>query len=295
MKVELTNYINSINLNIQKDFPYLVLDVVKDKAYPKNAGFQVMHWHEDLQLIYVIKGTIEVITLDTRVQIKEYEGIFINKNVIHRIQQIEDCHYKSFIFPTYFLQFYPRNPTHLLVDSIVENKQFTYCHFTLKENWCHEVLEILNKLSVLENNKTDWYVYEVLVSLCRIWLNMNKHLHIPQEKQNDTSHIRLQKILLYIEEHYSEDISLSDLAGSVNISESECFRCFKAILKTSPYKYLKEFRLLKATQLLKNTDVPIGNIAQMVGFHQMSHFGKCFKERIGCSPREFRTKNSYNI
>lgn len=45
------NYINSVNLNINSDFPYLVLDVINDIAYPRNPGFQVMHWHEDLQFI----------------------------------------------------------------------------------------------------------------------------------------------------------------------------------------------------------------------------------------------------
>ena len=41
-------YINSVNLNQNTDFPYLVLDVVNDNSYPLNPGFQVMHWHEDL-------------------------------------------------------------------------------------------------------------------------------------------------------------------------------------------------------------------------------------------------------
>lgn len=52
MKNERNNYINSVNLNADSDFPYLVLDVVGDQSYPRNPGFQVMHWHEDLQFIY---------------------------------------------------------------------------------------------------------------------------------------------------------------------------------------------------------------------------------------------------
>ena len=59
------NYINSINLNQNTSFPYLVLDVIDDNAYPRNPGFQVMHWHEDLQFIYVLEGNIEVQKLDT--------------------------------------------------------------------------------------------------------------------------------------------------------------------------------------------------------------------------------------
>ena len=60
-------FINSVNLNADTGFPYLVLDVVNDRSYPKNPGFLVMHWHEDLQFIYVLEGEIEVRTLDEAV------------------------------------------------------------------------------------------------------------------------------------------------------------------------------------------------------------------------------------
>lgn len=44
------NIIYSENLNQNTNFPYLVLDVIGENAYPRNPGFHVMHWHEDLQL-----------------------------------------------------------------------------------------------------------------------------------------------------------------------------------------------------------------------------------------------------
>ncbi len=55
-----SGYINSININAEWIFHYLVLHVVDDQSYPRNPGFQVMHWHEDLQFIYVLDGTIEI-------------------------------------------------------------------------------------------------------------------------------------------------------------------------------------------------------------------------------------------
>jgi transcriptional regulator GlxA family with amidase domain len=48
------------------------------------------------------------------------------------------------------------------------------------------------------------------------------------------------------------------------------------------------YRLSKAAQLLKNTDMSIGDICADVGFQQMSHFGKCFREKTGLSPRDYR-------
>ena len=81
--MEQQNYINSVNLNQNTDFPYLVLNIVNDNSYPRNPGFQVMHWHEDLQFIYVLSGEIEVVTLETVVSLHPGEGVFINKNVVH--------------------------------------------------------------------------------------------------------------------------------------------------------------------------------------------------------------------
>lgn len=56
--MESTNYINSVNLNQNTDFPYLVLNVINGNSYPKNPGFRVMHWHEDIQFIYVLDDNV---------------------------------------------------------------------------------------------------------------------------------------------------------------------------------------------------------------------------------------------
>ena len=91
------NYINSINLNIDTDFPYLVLDVIGKNSYPQNPGFQVMHWHEDLQFVYVLDGTVTVKTLTNSITLEKGEGIFINKNVVHFIGQF-DCHLRFLLW-----------------------------------------------------------------------------------------------------------------------------------------------------------------------------------------------------
>ncbi len=49
-------FINSVNLNAGTDFPYLVLEIINEQSFPRNPGFQVMHWHEDIQFIYVLEG-----------------------------------------------------------------------------------------------------------------------------------------------------------------------------------------------------------------------------------------------
>ncbi|MDY6328164.1 MAG: AraC family transcriptional regulator [Lachnospiraceae bacterium] len=299
------NYINSVNLNINSDFPYLVLDVINDNAYPRNPGFQVMHWHEDLQFIYVIDGSIEVRTLDNAIQVNSGEAFFINKDVVHYVKRIGNCHYNSFLFPAYFLEFYIGSPVKAFVDSIITNEQLTLFHFTPSVQWHNVIINKLYQLSklelsrlasrklestTLEKDKNIFYPYEVLVLLSSIWLIMIKNISIPTHQEQSLTNLRMQKILQFIEMHFSEDITLSDLAHSANISKSECSRCFKDSLDTTPYNYLIEFRLSKAARLLKDSHEPISNIAADVGFNQLSHFGKCFKDKTGYSPREYRKR-----
>lgn len=274
------------------DFPYLVLDVVNQKSFPQNPGFQVMHWHEDFQFIYVIDGKIKFLTLNKRIEVSASQGIFINKNILHQVKEFTSCHYKSFVFPDYFLKFYFGSPAGVFVDSISENEDLEFYHFTGQNEWENTVLNLLQKLTEMEEKKTEFYPYEILLILSSLWLTFRKNILLPPQQQENIVSIRMQKFLNYIANHYAEDISLESLAKIGNVGKSECLRCFKASLQTTPYKYLMEYRLSKAADLLKTTDLPIGVIFENVGFHQVSHFGKCFKEKTGYSPKDYR-KNTF--
>lgn len=284
------HYINSVNLNQNTDFPYLVLNVYNGNSYPRNPGFRVMHWHEDIQFIYVLEGEIEVVTLESQTPLHKGEGFFINKNVVHLVDKVEACHYNSFIFPDYFLRFYVGSPADKIVGQIIGDEAFPFFQIAdTREN--QPVLQALKKLSALEQNKTALYPYEVLSALSALWLEFCRIVPVAGKesvKKNSQIPDRMAIFLKYIELHYKEDVSLEMLARSANVSKSECLRCFKMTLQTTPYKYLMEYRLSRAADLLKNTDLLIEAIASEVGFTHVSHFGKCFREKTGLSPREYR-------
>ena len=66
-------------------------------------------------------------------------------------------------------------------------------------------------------------------------------------------------------------------------------RCFRQSMQNTPYQYLMEYRLSKGANLLINSEETIEVIANAVGFHQSSYFGKCFKEKTGYSPKQYRS------
>ena len=282
-------YINSVNLNLHTDFPYLVLNVENGVSYPRNPGFCVMHWHEDLQFIYVISGTVCVKTLEEEEVLSAGEGIFINKNVVHLVDKIDACKYKSFLFPDYFVSFYPGSPVTKLTQRITDNTGNSLVVLYDKKGWCRKALDILRELVVIEENeKDDLYSCKVLSRLSTLWLVMLENISAVEQAPENATSIRTRKLLQFIETHYAEDVTLEELARSAGISKSECLRCFKATLQTTPYKYLMHYRLSKAARLLKETDLPVSEIAIRTGFNGQSYFGKCFKEKMNCSPGKYR-------
>lgn len=283
-------YINAENLNRDTDFPYLIMEVIDEESYPRSSGFRVMHWHEDLQFVYVIKGNIEITTLDKKYHLRKGQGAFINRSVVHRIDNIGKCHYNSIRFPVYFLEFYLGSPIKHMVHRLIDHHRLTLYLFHEEQSWHAEALMKLKQLSQLEKHKDPWYAYEVLVLLNSLWLIMQKNIAVSEEKDNAVN-ARMRLFLHYIEAHCHEDITLDQLAESVQVSKSVCLRCFKDKLYTTPMTYLREYRLSKAADLLKGSTLSIGEIGERTGFHQLSYFGKCFKDKMKCTPRDYRNRH----
>ena len=285
-----TDYLNSVNLKQNTDFPFLVLEAVDADIYPRNPGFQLMHWHEDLHFFYIFSGKATVVTLNDSITFTAGEGFFINKNVVHLIKHGTFCHYKNLVFPDYFLKFHVATPAKDAVEDIIGKDVLDVFHITNTPEHA-AVLQLLQKLCALKEEHSPLYCYEVLTLLCSLWLDFRRIITLPPpQPQKHLAQKRMAIFLQYIEQHYNENISLAALAQSAHVSKSECLRCFKALLNTSPYKYLIEYRLAKAAEFLRNTSQPVGMIAASVGFAQVSHFGKLFKSKTAMTPKEYRKK-----
>ena len=122
---------------------------------------------------------------------------------------------------------------------------------------------------------------------------MSKHLDLIEsntstKKLRDSQ--RMKNMLQYIDEHYSDNITINEIAESVSLSVSECLRCFHRNIGTTPIQYLKSFRIKKAAELLTNTDMKIVDVGIVCGFQDMSYFAKTFRNIYGCTPSKYREK-----
>lgn len=102
---------------------------------------------------------------------------------------------------------------------------------------------------------------------------------------------RIHLMMQYIEQHYTESISLQELSSSISISVSECIRCFKDTLMMTPINYIRMFRLIKAKEQILHTNKTISEIAYDCGFQETSYFNKCFKKQYKQTPLQYRLHN----
>ena len=97
---------------------------------------------------------------------------------------------------------------------------------------------------------------------------------------------RLQKVIAYIEQHYTETISNQTLADVLYLSKGRFEHLFRECLGVSPLQYINELRLKKAMSLIKGSSYSVTEIASAVGFADYNHFGRLFRKYYGCAPRQ---------
>lgn len=101
---------------------------------------------------------------------------------------------------------------------------------------------------------------------------------------------RVKPVLVYVQDHYQEVITVADAAAQVYFSEAHFMRFFKQTLGMSFVTYLKNYRLAKAEEMLRTRDASVLDIAQDNGFPNVSYFIREFKARYGMTPLKYRSR-----
>ncbi|HIX70399.1 MAG TPA: helix-turn-helix domain-containing protein [Candidatus Enterococcus stercoravium] len=104
-------------------------------------------------------------------------------------------------------------------------------------------------------------------------------------------HPQILRLIRYLETHYQEEISISQLSQQLNFNAAYLSRLFKSETGVSPKHYLLQLRLKNVQQLLVSTTLPIEEIAELTGFKYGYHLSKYFKQQFAISPSEFRKKH----
>ena len=103
---------------------------------------------------------------------------------------------------------------------------------------------------------------------------------------------KMRRLIDFIEEHLDGDLSLEAMAREVDISPLYLARAFKAAIHQSPHQYVLARRIERARELLRDTDLPIVDVALSSGFSSQSHLSNWFLRMVGISPAAYRRQNN---
>jgi len=248
------------------------------------------HWHEALEFNYVVEGQLSVSTANQVQVFHKGEGFFLNSNVLAAMDTADTCTLDSHLFHPVFLSGHFKSVFETkYLNPVIQNRYLDLIAFRGKTATQTSILGKLRQLSQLQEKPNA--EFQTRNSLSDIWLllleeikNADHSTFHGAEKNQD----RILTMIAFIQENFSEKLTLEDIAGSAAVSTRECLRCFKASIHQSPMDYLIEYRVRTAKKLLETTDHSITDIALSCGFNSTSYFTKLFHRICGKTPNIYR-------
>lgn len=274
------------------EFPVLVSQE-RLSAFEKYT-FQ-WHWHKEMEWTYIKSGEIRYQVNEREYHLKEGDGLFCNSNMMHTGGPVngEDCHYVSFTVHPRLLESYDNSFLQKrYVKPLTEDTVMPSFSLSRQVLWQREILDKLEEIEGLYNgNREDWD-FRIYLLWMEIWLLVCNHrkssAHTVSEGKNI---VRLKRMISYLQTHYREKITLEQLAAEINICPGECCRFFKKHMQQSIFDYLLDYRIQQSLPLLSG-DCSVTEAGEQCGFSSAAYFTKVFRQRMGCSPKEYRKRTA---
>lgn len=275
------------------EFPVFISQEVLSRY---ERGSFTWHWHPEIELTLVLEGRISYQVNNQIYQLQRGDGLFCNSNALHTGHMIDgaDCYYISTTFhPRMIYGFEGSTLQKDFVNPLIANAAPGSIAFSKDIPWQVPVLEAMHQIYQLYLEHPPSFELQVQYHLTSIWLSIYSHTASDLSKEGQTISPgrdieRLRNILGYIQEHYSEKITLEDISAEINICKSECCRFFKKHMNESLFDYLMYYRIEKSLPLLSENKLSISEIADQTGFSSSGYFSRVFREQMQCSPTQYR-------
>lgn len=168
-----------------------------------------------------------------------------------------------------------------------------FIHFGSGNPLHHEIAESLDKVIELKKQAYPGYEMAVIGIMTLLWsrLLQTSMIAAPEPADNAGTDLTLQRDMVsYIYQHYTEKVTLSDIAAAGHVSRSKCCAIFKYYLQQSPIDFLNHYRLEVSCNLLKKQTLNVTQVAVACGFNHLSYYSKLFYKNYGCTPSEYRKR-----
>ncbi len=259
------------------DFPVEYYYV--DNSHPQyNMPF---HWHNEWELLRVIKGEFFITLDDKRWHIKAGEIVIIPSETLHGGEAV-DCVYECLVFDLYGLLG--------KIDAIKHKLRPFYNTEVMPEQFFTNKDEAVARVIDVFRNDGESYCIELetlsAISGLFSWLIKEKRYRKTQNKSLRSSEIK--PVLEYIELHYAEELSLDTLAEIAGMNARYFCKVFYLATRDTPMNYVNQYRVERAAFLLESTNLSVTQIAADCGFWDSSYFTKVFKKFRGTTPKKYQ-------
>jgi len=265
------------------DFPMAYYFV--DERHPRYH--MPMHWHREMEILRIRSGSLRLYIDDREICAEAGDVLIIGEGVIHGGDP-EACVYECLVFDPkpvlMYVEACKRAVSPLLNRNIFIRRQ------TLGND---EVFRAaVDRLCRYGEKGIVGFEMKVMGALFEFTAALLDRM---DEVQADVFRTRsgqkaeqLKPALEYIETHYSQNITLDELARLTGLSSKYFCRYFKAIVHRSPIDYLNYYRIECASYFLISSDMTVAEIAQHCGYNDSSFFIKQFKKYKGTTPKQYR-------
>ncbi len=255
----------------------------------KNYTMSSNHFHDAYELYYLNSGTRQYFINDSTYTVRPGSFVMVKPHIIHKTMDTGEEH--SRILMSF-------KPSFLPFEGLAEILGETYdkAYVVNLPHGMQTIIEgYLAKIIDEANHQSIGYLASIQALLMSILLQLSRYISSQPDKIDDQSILneKIYEIISYIKANYCESITLEDLSGKFYISRYYLSRVFKKTTGFTIIEYVHSVRILEAQHLLRETDKHIAEIAELVGFNNVSNFNKAFKSIANETPLNYRKLNKY--
>lgn len=252
----------------------------------KIGAISELHYHDEIELLYVESGTLGCVCDGVVYEAKEGDVVFINSRVPHSTHVIDDAVIGLIQFKT--SHFTPREIPSIIKYSVkfhgLSDMRIYVMH---SEEMCGTLCELMKEI---REQKTAYELYtKSLIYKLVALLHRNKILTNTDSIEDNPYVQKILPVLKYVNSNYFEDITLTEASNMLGFDPSYFCRIFRAAIGATFTEYLNFVRICKAEKLLASSEDSILEISEAVGFSSVSYFNRTFKKFKNCSPGYYRT------
>ena len=266
--------------------------VVVEQSRERVCGDSKLHFHNLMEIGYCKQGTGEVLFEEQSHRYETGTITFIPENYPHiMISDVEKTDLWEYIFfdPKVVLgELYPNNPNAVreVIQSINRGAAIVQAKQVVNLSQIIEsILEEGREQKPYASRMIHFLVGALVVEMMRL---NNDIPYYPYETGKKTTMGHIATAINYVENHYQEQIKISDISKVCNMSETHFRRTFEEYINMTPADYVNFVRVQKACELLRNTDDSMDGIAIKSGFSTTSTLNRNFKKYLGVSPYQWK-------